>query len=71
MQRAQLFFERSKSNLGCLEEDDDLTRGLDFFFPMINGVDGWEEVRARRQSSRNQRFRDAIGCLHIRKSADG
>ena len=71
MKRAQLFFERSKSIRGCLEEDNNLTCRLDFFFPMINGVDGWEEVRARRQSFRNQRFRDAIGCLHIRKSADG
>ena len=71
MKRAQLFTKRCQSILGCLEEDHDLAGGLDFFFPVINGVNGRNEVRARRQLSRNQCFRDAIGCLDIRKSADG
>ena len=71
MKRAQLSFKCGQPILGCLEEHHDLAGRLDFVFPVINGMNRRHEIGACRQLPRNQCFRDTIGCLHIRKSADG
>src|SRR6266699_4416589 len=70
MKRSQFFLKCRLSILRRLKKDDDFTGRFDFIFPAIDRMNSRNKVSTCDELFGDQRLRDAISRLRIRKSAD-
>src|SRR5439155_26690614 len=70
MKRAQFILKCLLSIFRGLEKDDHFAGGFDLFLPAIDRVNSRNDVSTGRELFGNQRVRDTIRSLQIRKRAD-